>query len=120
MSSKNLEGQGLSKSILQELSLVEVYVGPRSDEWSSMTLSQRVEFGIQDEALETERFKAFANEYPDVLLTILRLSGVGEIGRRTDPLDAAYWQGVQDLSKTILRLSALEGKNAQTTGTETD
>lgn len=108
----------MSESILQKLALVDVFVGPRSDDYAALTLSQRVLLGVENGAIEPQRFKAFANEYPDVLLTILRLAGVGEIGRRADPADAAYWQGVEDFAKTIIQLSALEAKDATTRTTD--
>lgn len=108
------------QSILQQLKMVDVFVGIRGDEYGAMSLPARLAFGLKSDAIEVERFKAFANDYPEVLLTILRLSGVGEIGRRSDPLDASYWQGVQDMAKIILQISALEGKDAQTNDRATD
>ena len=102
----------MTKSILQQLSLVDVFVGSVSSEVRAMSLSERVAYGLNHGAIDVSEFKQVANEHPELLLTILRLAGLGETGRRDDPVDAAYWQGVSDLAKTILHLAALEVTDA--------
>jgi len=101
----------MSESILQKLALVDVFVGPRGDAYTALDLSERVALGVNSGAIDASAFKVMANQNPDVVLAILRLAGVGEIGRRNDPVEAAYWQGVHDLAMTIVHISALKEKS---------
>lgn len=90
----------MGDSLLGRIALVDVFNGE---------LPQKVTEGIALDAINPDRFRACFQEYDDVLVSILKVSGVGEMGFHNSERHRDYVMGQQDLAKIVLCLSTMEG-----------
>ena len=88
----------MSQSILQKISAIDV--------WNT-TLSTRVIEGVCEGGIHPRRFKECFEQYPEVMVEIMKIAGVGEPEGDAFDQRAAYLAGQRDLAKQLLTLSAL-------------